>query len=598
MEASAARAVATACDLIHVTGQISTSHAPYKYGAFLSYRTSDARQAAWLHAQLERYVVPRDLVGRQGDHGPVPARLGRIFRDRDEARSAEDIETVIARELSQAQQLIVLCTPAAASAGSWVPREIELFRASRPGAPIHAVIGAGTPPECFPTPLLRPRGDGGVDAPLAADIRPLREGGHDGPRKGLIRLVAGLLGVGFDDLWRREERRRRRQRILVVAQLAGAAAVAWMVTAGAALYRTHALVDVDLAPLAGLARDIHIVTTEETPEQNGTRIVGTHSVRDARARIVVPTSNVIVRVHATYADGADRGLAVHLLPSPGLSPTAKRVTWRLPDAPSITAHPGMAFIPPVAWVHGRENSARTNAVPFWIDLRPPTVEQYEPIARRLLQDGRLDAEQSFLLTALQQQAGVKATGLEQVSRLADDIGDILTVVAQANSPYVSAPGDIVAGLVDLPCRTCPALMTRYEAEVYCHSRGMRLPTSLEWELAVRGVDGRVYPWGNRFDPSRANVPGLPDKGALTPRLVPVDAHADSRSPFGLIDTVGNAGDWVVNDEGAYERVYMGATYRYNPEDATAFRMLPVTDSDYLVQPITARCVDDGRESPR
>ena len=38
------------------------------------------------------------------------------------------------------------------------------------------------------------------------------------------------------------------------------------------------------------------------------------------------------------------------------------------------------------------------------------------------------------------------------------------------------------------------------------------------------------------------------------------------------------------------RVYMGATYRYNPEDATSFRLLPVTDSDYLVQPITARCV--------
>jgi hypothetical protein len=35
---------------------------------------------------------------------------------------------------------------------------------------------------------------------------------------------------------------------------------------------------------------------------------------------------------------------------------------------------------------------------------------------------------------------------------------------------------------------------------------------------------------------------------------------------------------------------MGATYRYNPEDATAFRMLPVTDDDYVVQEITARCV--------
>jgi hypothetical protein len=74
----------------------------------------------------------------------------------------------------------------------------------------------------------------------------------------------------------------------------------------------------------------------------------------------------------------------------------------------------------------------------------------------------------------------------------------------------------------------------------------------------------------------------------------VDAYRTQVSPFGLIDTVGNAGDWVVNDPGTYERVYMGATYRYNPEDATAFRLLPVTDSDYLVREVTARCVDPAQ----
>jgi len=124
---------------------------------------------------------------------------------------------------------------------------------------------------------------------------------------------------------------------------------------------------------------------------------------------------------------------------------------------------------------------------------------------------------------------------------------------------------------------------------------MRLPSALEWELAVRGVDGRVYPWGNRFDDTRANVPGLPQKGDASPALKPVDAYRQHRSPFGLFDTVGNAGDWVENDRSGYERVYMGATYRFNPEDATAFRMLPVTDSDYLVREITARCVSAGGE---
>jgi Sulfatase-modifying factor enzyme 1 len=183
-----------------------------------------------------------------------------------------------------------------------------------------------------------------------------------------------------------------------------------------------------------------------------------------------------------------------------------------------------------------------------------------------------------------------------------DLGAIFGAIDQGTSSHVSAASDIVVGLRQMPCPTCPAPLTRYEAELYCSNKNKRLPNDLEWELAVRGVDGRVYPWGNQFDDERANVPGLPKKGDPPPALKPVDAYKNEQSPFGLIDTVGNAGDWVTNESGSYERVYMGATYRYNPEDATAFRMLPVTDSDYLVYEITARCAldagtDDNKSTP-
>ena len=109
--------------------------------------------------------MPSSLVGTRGDYGVIPRRRGRIYRDRDEARSAERIERVIAEELSESQHLIVLCTPHAVAPGSWVPREIALFRERRPDGSIHAASGGGTPPEVFPRELLAPTGDGRLEAP-------------------------------------------------------------------------------------------------------------------------------------------------------------------------------------------------------------------------------------------------------------------------------------------------------------------------------------------------------------------------------------------------------------------------------------------------
>jgi hypothetical protein len=83
-------------------------------------------------------------------------------------------------------------------------------------------------PECFP-PTLRfaVAADGTLtdrrSDPLAADARE----GKDGRSNSRLKLIAGLLGIGFDDLRRRElARKRKRRQIGVVACLVACVAMA------------------------------------------------------------------------------------------------------------------------------------------------------------------------------------------------------------------------------------------------------------------------------------------------------------------------------------------------------------------------------------
>jgi tetratricopeptide (TPR) repeat protein len=196
----------------------------FRYKGFISYSWADAKWGKWLHHAIETYRTPRPLVGTEGRRGPVPARLHPLFKDREEEAAGASIGRAVEEALANSEFLVVICSPNSAKS-QWVNREIAWFKTHRDPANILALIVGGEPgaaalpgreaDECFPRALthvvnaameVTPEA---LDAPLAADARD----SGDGKRGAKLKIAAALLGVGLDELVRRDDRRRARLRI-------------------------------------------------------------------------------------------------------------------------------------------------------------------------------------------------------------------------------------------------------------------------------------------------------------------------------------------------------------------------------------------------
>ncbi|MDE2272511.1 MAG: TIR domain-containing protein [Xanthomonadaceae bacterium] len=201
----------------------------FTYRAFISYSHRDGTWGDWLHKALETYRVPSRLVGSETAHGKVPRRLNPVFRDREELASATDLGRTVNAALGKSENLIVICSPASA-ASRWVNEEVLAYKRLGRGDRIFCLIVDGEPnatdlpgreaEECF-CPALRfvAGGDGQLTdertEPIAADARP----GKDGKPNARLKLIAGMLGVGFDALKQREQQRRIR-RMTAIATVA------------------------------------------------------------------------------------------------------------------------------------------------------------------------------------------------------------------------------------------------------------------------------------------------------------------------------------------------------------------------------------------
>lgn len=158
------------------------------YIAFISYRHADnsaegRRWAEWLQTSLERYEMPRDLIGLENHHGgKVPAALYPIFRDEVELAAGAHLTDSIRKALENSDFLIVICSPRACES-AYVDEEIRIFKELGKEDRILALIIEGAPHhaqfECFPPSLKMGRrgADGRIDwslpeEPIAADVRP------------------------------------------------------------------------------------------------------------------------------------------------------------------------------------------------------------------------------------------------------------------------------------------------------------------------------------------------------------------------------------------------------------------------------------------
>lgn len=181
---------------------------------FISYNHKDVKWAQWLQKRLEWYRLPTEIHNEFSDSRYIRP----VFRDRDTLTSGV-LNDALRNNLEASKYLVVLCSPNSAQS-EWVSDEVKLFIEMGRLDNIVPFIVDGSPQnygrsdishpligECFPLALRQWNTDHPDKNLLGIAVT---DDGKTNKEKAFIRLVAHLLGIGFDTLWQRHKRYIRR----------------------------------------------------------------------------------------------------------------------------------------------------------------------------------------------------------------------------------------------------------------------------------------------------------------------------------------------------------------------------------------------------
>lgn len=196
------------------------------YDAFISYRhlPKDEAIAKRLQVLLENYRPPRGLGVKQ--------RINRVFLDRSELPTSQDLGQSLEDALLSSDYLIVILSEQTKES-KWCMEEIRNFKKAHGGKTnrILPVLVSGEPGESLPEELcfeqVIEKAPDGSDILVQKEIEPLCcdvRGDNDAERlkklkTEFLRIVAPMLGCGYDDLFQRHKRRQRRRLIISLSSV-------------------------------------------------------------------------------------------------------------------------------------------------------------------------------------------------------------------------------------------------------------------------------------------------------------------------------------------------------------------------------------------